>query len=128
MPSCGTAFLYVVFTHCGCERVKKSEITKCISVPDPHDPQSIDNGWECPIDTLFSRTGFRACVIGRSGVILTFLRSKRDLIRGTACIGYKTSCCQFPRFYDKMVRSVLVLLHTAQCHICNTSLTKWRLK
>jgi hypothetical protein len=61
MPSC-TAFLSVVFTHCGCERVKETEITKCISVPDPHDPQSIDDGWECPIDTLFSRTGFRACV------------------------------------------------------------------
>jgi hypothetical protein len=131
MPSCGTAFLSVVFTHCGCERVKESEITKCISVPDPHDPQSIDDGWECPIDTLFSRTGFRACVISRSGVILKFLRTKRDSIRGTACIGYKTSCCQFPRFYDTLVRSVLVLLRTAQfpgCHNYKTSLTKWRLK
>jgi len=31
-------------------------------VPDPHDLQSVDDGWECPIDTVFSRTGFRACV------------------------------------------------------------------
>jgi hypothetical protein len=111
--------------------VKESEITKCISVPDPHDPQSIDDGWECPIDTLFSRTGFRACVGGRGGIILTFLPSKRDLIRGTACVGYKISCCQFPRSYHTLVRSVLVLLRAAQCpgsHICKTPLAKWHLK
>jgi len=123
MPSCGTTFLSVVFTHCGYERVKESEITKCISVPEPYDLQSIGDGWECPIDTLFSRTGFRACVGGRSGVILTFLQAKRDLIRGTACIGYKVSCCQFRRSDDTLVRSVLVLLRTAQCpgsHICKT--------
>jgi len=122
MPSCGTAFLTVVFTHCGCERVKESEITECISVPDPHDLQSVDDGWECPIDTLFSRTGFRACVGGRSGIILTFLQAKQDLIQGTACIGYRINCCQFPRPYDILALSVLMLL-TAHCpgnHICKT--------
>jgi len=92
-------------------------------VPDPHDLQSVDDGWECPIDTLFSRTGFRACVGGGSGIILTFLRSEQDLIRGTACVGYKISCCQFPRSYDTLVLSVLMLLRTAHCpgsHICKS--------
>ena len=85
----GLWYSLVVFTHCGCERVKESEITKCIIVPDPDSRQSIDDGWECLIDTLSYRTGFRACVGRRSGLILTFLQVRRDLIRGNACIRYK---------------------------------------